>query len=110
MNWAAKCWPATGELVKRLLIEKQHPEQGYRSCLGLMRLARSYGRERMEAACTRALAIWYASLSFGGVDFKERVGSPARRSNRRKPNCLYRATPTNVVRIITTNPRRDSRC
>ncbi len=57
MNWAASVGPATGELVKRLLMEKQHPEQGYRSCLGLMRLARTVGRERMEAACTRALAI-----------------------------------------------------
>jgi len=57
MNWAATVGPATGELVKRLLLEKQHPEQGYRSCLGLMRLARTVGRERLEAACTRALAI-----------------------------------------------------
>jgi transposase len=57
MNWAASVGPATGELVKRLLLEKQHPEQGYRSCLGLMRLARTAGRDRMEAACTRALAI-----------------------------------------------------
>ena len=38
-------------------MEKQHPEQGYRSCLGLMRLARTTGHDRMEAACTRALAI-----------------------------------------------------
>jgi transposase len=57
MNWAASVGPATGELVKRLLLEKQHPEQGYRSCLGLMRLTRNFGRSRMEAACTRALAI-----------------------------------------------------
>ena len=57
MNWASTIGPATGELVKRLLMEKQHPEQGYRACLGLMRLARNVGRERMEAACTRALAI-----------------------------------------------------
>ncbi len=57
MNWAAAVGPATGELVKRLLLEKQHPEQGYRSCLGLMRLTRNFGRSRMEAACTRALAI-----------------------------------------------------
>ncbi len=57
MNWAASVGPATGELVKRLLLEKKHPEQGYRSCLGLMRLARSVGSERMEGACTRALAI-----------------------------------------------------
>lgn len=57
MNWANSVGAATGELVKRLLMEKQHPEQGYRSCLGLMRLARTVGQERMEAACTRALAI-----------------------------------------------------
>lgn len=57
MHWAASVGPATGELVKRLLLEKQHPEQGYRACLGLMRLTRNVGRQRMEAACTRALAI-----------------------------------------------------
>ena len=57
MNWAASVGQATGELVKRLLLEKQHPEQGYRSCLGLMRLTRNFGRSRMEAACTRALSI-----------------------------------------------------
>jgi len=57
MNWGSSVGPATGELVKRLLMEKRHPEQGYRACLGLMRLARSVGQARMEAACTRALAI-----------------------------------------------------
>lgn len=57
MNWASAIGPASGELVKRLLLEKQHPEQGYRACLGLMRLARSVGHARMEAACTRALAL-----------------------------------------------------
>ena len=57
MNWANTIGPASGELVKRLLLEKQHPEQGYRACLGLMRLARSVGHARMEAACTRALAL-----------------------------------------------------
>ena len=57
MHWAASVGAATGELVKRLLLERQHPEQGYRSCLGLMRLARAVDRDRMEAACTRALAV-----------------------------------------------------
>jgi len=57
ITWGASVGPATGELVKRLLMEKRHPEQGYRACLGLMRLARSVGRERMERACARALAI-----------------------------------------------------
>ena len=82
MNWAASVGPATGELVKRLLLEKQHPEQGYRSCLGLMRLARSAGRDRMEAACTRALAIGahryrsVASILEKGLD-RQPVTGPA---------------------------------
>ena len=57
LTWANAVGPATGQLVKRLLEEKQHPEQGYRSCLGLMRLARTDGRQRLEAACERALAL-----------------------------------------------------
>jgi transposase len=82
MNWAASVGPATGELVKRLLMEKQHPEQGYRSCLGLMRLARNVGRDRMEAACTRALAIGahryrsVASILEKGLD-RQPVTGPA---------------------------------
>lgn len=82
MNWAASVGPATGELVKRLLMEKQHPEQGYRACLGLMRLAHSAGRERMEAACTRALAIGahryrsVASILEKGLD-RQPVTGPA---------------------------------
>ena len=57
LTWAASLGPSTAELVKRLLGEKQHPEQGYRACLGLMRLARNHGHPRMEAACERALAV-----------------------------------------------------
>jgi transposase len=39
------------------MARKPHPEQGYRSCLGIIRLSRRYGSERLEAACARALAI-----------------------------------------------------
>jgi transposase len=81
MNWAASIGPATGELVKRLLMEKQHPEQGYRACLGLMRLARTAGQDRMEAACTRALAIGahryrsVASILAKGLDRQPLTGA-----------------------------------
>jgi transposase len=57
LTWAASIGPSAAELVKRLLNEKPHPEQGYRACLGLMRLTRKYGRARMEAACARALSV-----------------------------------------------------
>jgi transposase len=49
--------PQAGELVQQILKTRRHPEQGYRSCLGLMRLARRYGPERLEAACQRAMNL-----------------------------------------------------
>lgn len=42
-------------LVKAIMEHRPHPEQGFRSCLGIIRLGRRYGQERLEAACTRAL-------------------------------------------------------
>ena len=46
-----------GQVVRHILESKPHPEQGYRSCLGLMRLGRSYGQERLERACQRAVRL-----------------------------------------------------
>ena len=42
-------------MVQWIIESKPHPEQGYRSCLGLLRLTKTYGNERVEAACRRAL-------------------------------------------------------
>lgn len=44
-------------LVEKILAERPHPEQGFRACLGIIRLARGFGRERVNAACGRALEI-----------------------------------------------------
>jgi len=52
----AEAWPQTAQLVQALLESRQHPEQAYRSCLGLLRLGSHYGEERLEAACRRALS------------------------------------------------------
>ena len=57
LNWAACIGVATAQVVKHLLECRPHPEMGYRSCLGLLALARKYGKARLEAACARALAI-----------------------------------------------------
>ena len=54
IHWAEKNGPATGLLVSGILKSRPHPEQGYRACLGIMRLAQRYGQERLEAACERA--------------------------------------------------------
>jgi transposase len=52
--WADKTGPATGRLVSEILKHRRHPEQGYRSCLGIMSLARRFDENRLEAACARA--------------------------------------------------------
>jgi transposase len=49
--------PFTAELAEKILAEKPHPEQGYRSCMGLIGLGRRYGKERLEAAAERALHL-----------------------------------------------------
>ncbi len=54
LAWAEKIGPATRQLCAAILAERPHPEQGFRSCLGLLRLGKRYGQERLEAACERA--------------------------------------------------------
>jgi transposase len=55
LNWAEKIGPHTARLCERILSEKPHPEMGYRSCLGIIRLAERYSALRVEAAAQRAL-------------------------------------------------------
>jgi len=47
LNWALDIGPATKDLVQHLLEKKPHPEQGYRACLGLLSLAKQYGKARL---------------------------------------------------------------
>ena len=54
---AEKIGPATMALCEAIMRAKPHPEQGFRSCLGILALSRSYGPERIEAACRRGTAI-----------------------------------------------------
>jgi transposase len=58
---AAAIGPATIALVERIMAAKPHPEQGFRTCLGILRLVRGYGPERLEAACQRGLDIGASS-------------------------------------------------
>lgn len=55
--WAGKIGPSAAEVAGHILQSRRYPEQGFRACLGLIRLARRYPEERVEAACARALAL-----------------------------------------------------
>ncbi len=57
VDWANKIGPATCALVQTIMERQKYPEQGFRSCLGILRLTKHVDNDRLEAACARALAI-----------------------------------------------------
>jgi transposase len=57
VRWAEETGGQTAGVITAILAGRAHPQQGFRSCLGIMGLGKSYGQERLEAACTRALAL-----------------------------------------------------
>lgn len=57
ISWAGKTGPYCRQVAEEIIASRQHPEQGYRSCLGIIRLGKDYERLRIEAACQRALAL-----------------------------------------------------
>jgi transposase len=57
IHWGESVGASTGALIEAILADRPHPEQGYRSCLGILRLAKRYGEDRLEAACARALRV-----------------------------------------------------
>jgi len=63
VRWAESVGPHVGRVVAHILESKPHPEQGYRSCLGIIRLGKRYTPERLDAACKRALDI-------GGISYR----------------------------------------
>ena len=79
---ASRIGPNTQAYVEVVMRERKHPEQGFRTCLGVIRLSKTFGRERLEAACERALLInarSYSSLHSilkNGLDRKPRTRAP----------------------------------
>jgi transposase len=80
-------------LVEIILRERAHPEQGFRACLGILRLAKTFGRERLEAACERALEIGARSYSSVNSILNNNL-------DRRRP-----ATPADGPAIVHDNIR-----
>jgi transposase len=63
IDWARKIGPQCALVVQNVMSSRPHPEQGFRSCLGIIRLAKAHGEARLEAACQRA-------LHFGTVSYR----------------------------------------
>ncbi len=56
-SWGSKIGPNTAALMDRIMLSKVHPEHGFRSCLGVIRLAKTYTPERLERAALKALEL-----------------------------------------------------
>jgi transposase len=66
MSWAGTIGPETAHFVEAVMAARLHPQQGFRSCVGILRLAKGYGKARLEAACKRALLI--KSYSYKSIE------------------------------------------
>jgi len=91
IRWAAKIGPQTEKLIEAILAGRAVPQQGFRSCLGVLRLAKSYGDQRLEAACKRALAI-------GGPSYRS-VESILKHNLDQKPLSDETSEPTPIAHI-----------
>jgi transposase len=86
IHWGESVGRKTGALIEAILEHRPHPEQGYRSCLGILRLAKQYGPERLEAACERAIEVrarsyrHVASILKNGLDRMPRKSAPKQRA------------------------------
>ena len=73
-RWAAKIGPNTEGLIAAVLASRRHPEQGFRTCLGIFKLFRGVDPTRAEAVSARALEI-------GAFDYRTVAALLARKSN-----------------------------
>ena len=88
-TWALDIGPNTKEVIQHALQKAAHPEQGYRSCFGILSLAKRYGKDRLESASYRALAIGsprrhsIASILKKGLDLQ-----PLKQSDAKTPSVI----------------------
>ena len=57
VEWAGKTGPSTAKLAEAIMASRDHPVQGMRACMGIIRLGRVFGKERLEAASAKALDL-----------------------------------------------------
>jgi transposase len=75
LRWAETMGPNVAMVIATILKSRPVPQQGFRSCLGILRLGQSYGEQRLEKACIRALHIASLQLQEHRVHTQVRSGS-----------------------------------
>lgn len=65
LSWADRTGSHVSILLSQIMAARRHPEQAYKSCLGILRLKERFPLERINAACQRAVV--FQTLSYKGV-------------------------------------------
>jgi len=104
LNQAARIGVNTAILVERMMRDRPHPEQGYRSAFGILSLARRYETDRLEAACERALVINSIHIPLSPPFLNPVSTEPNPRPIRQNPP---RRTPTSAAAPIINEGRKD---
>ena len=109
IKWAEKTGKHTEELIETIISVREHPVQAYRSCLGILRLGKSYSPDRMEAACRRALII--KGYSYKSVNSILRNGLDKQHLRRNVPEVIIKH---NNIRgreyFLKTNNKEVTQC
>lgn len=115
ISWAAKIGPSAAQAVQAIMETKQHPEQGFRACLGVIRMAKTWGDERLEAACQKAIDLNACSYTYiklileAGGDRRSAVPSPLsavpEHDNLRGSEYYSQSTTKEIQNVITSNNR-----
>jgi transposase len=118
IRWAGTIGPATAEAAGIIMQSKQHPEQGFRSCLGVIRMARPWGNERLEAACRRAVALNACSYKYiklileGGLAGSNETTKPLAlaptHDNVRGAEYYSQSQLEEIAYVITSNDRKSA--
>ncbi len=118
IDWAQTVGPSTARVFQKILDAKPHPEMGYRSCLGILRLSKTYSTERVEAAAARALrfdACSYQSLKSmlaHGLDRQPLDESPPERAPVEHANIrgAQYFDPPALLQALDLATREENRC
>ncbi|MHC2283669.1 transposase [Bradyrhizobium diazoefficiens] len=99
--------PSTAAFFQAVIDARPHPEQGFRTCLGILALVKSYGAERLDAACRRGILI--KARSVASIRSILQNGLIARSSTNLSSTSPC-ATATSADATTSTEARRDPAC
>jgi len=61
IKWAQSIGDDVAEMIQVVLKSREHPEQAFKTCMGILNLVKKHGPDRLNKACARALGFGFYS-------------------------------------------------